>query len=177
MARLSPKRSAGGEEDKKSSRLVPTDCVVKVPPPRRLVLQPGTTASATCTGRLSKAASVSAPKGPQSKRTRRRRGKRARSTSPARPRLRTRSLSSGGRRTPTPPPTGRTSPMTTSVRYFSRNGDDIGDGDLGWRSGAPGSFVPPPPHWPSRAGGRRGGLVRRTHSPKTIVSSIHVHAC
>ena len=87
------------------------------------------------------------------------------------------------RRTPTPPTTrtGRTSPMTTSAR---RVGGGIGNGIgihtagvativLGGRVGTPGSFVPP--HLRSAgtvtgsSGGRRG-LVRRTHSPKTVVS-------
>lgn len=87
------------------------------------------------------------------------------------------------RRTPTPPTTrtGRTSPMATSAR---RVGGGIGNGIgihatgavtlvLGGRGGTPGSFVPP--HLRSAgtvtgcSGGRRG-LVRRTHSPKTVVS-------
>ena len=91
------------------------------------------------------------------------------------------------RRTPTPPTTrtGRASPMSTSARSV---GGGIGNGigthttgpaavGLGGRGGTPGSFVPP--HLRSAgtvagsSGGRRG-LVRRTHSPKTVVSDRHM---
>ena len=87
----------------------------------------------------------------------------------------------------TPPTTraGRASPMSTSAR---RVGGGIGNGigthttgaaavGLGGRGGTPGSFVPP--HLRSAgtvagsSGGRRG-LVRRTHSPKTVVSDRHM---
>ena len=92
------------------------------------------------------------------------------------------------RRTPTPPTTrtGRMSPMNTSAR---RVGGGIGNGIhttgvativLGGRGGTPGSFVPP--HLRSAgtvtgsSGGRRG-LVRRTHSPKTVVSDRDRYMC
>ena len=69
------------------------------------------------------------------------------------------------RRTPTPPTTtGRTSPMTTSARRIM-GGVHVG--------GTPGSFVPPhlrPAGAVTGSSGGRRGLVRRTHSPKTVVS-------
>ena len=80
------------------------------------------------------------------------------------------------RRTPTPPTTtGRTSPMTTSARRIM-GGVHVG--------GTPGSFVPPhlrPAGAVTGSSGGRRGLVRRTHSPKTVVSDryllLHVFAC
>ena len=94
------------------------------------------------------------------------------------------------RRTPTPPTTrtGRTSPMTTSARRVGGGiGNVIGIHTtgvatvvLGGRGGTPGSFVPP--HLRSAgtvtgsSGGRRG-LVRRTHSPKTVVSDRDRYMC
>ena len=88
-------------------------------------------------------------------------------------------------RTPSTTRAGRASPMSTSAR---RVGGGIGNGigthttgaaavGLGGRGGTPGSFVPP--HLRSAgtvagsSGGRRG-LVRRTHSPKTVVSDRHM---
>jgi len=94
------------------------------------------------------------------------------------------------RRTPTPPTTiGRTSPMTTSARRMEDGGIGVQTSTtggtvhvvLGGLGGTtPGSFVPP--HLrpagavgPTGSSGGRRGLVRRTHSPKTVVSDRYLH--